>query len=73
MSWEKPRALFPPKLGLDLRSDRRQKFTSDPTIPKFSRLEFNLAKLRKGYSLIDLTLKWPRRSTVSSKPDRWSI
>ena len=72
MIWEKPRALFPPKLGLDLRSGRRQKFTSDPTILIISRLEFDLAKLRKRYFLNDIPLKWPCNSTVSSKPGRWS-
>ena len=47
MIWEKPGASLPQKLGLDLRSGRRQKFTSHPTILKISRLEFNLTKIAK--------------------------
>ena len=73
MSWGNPRTLFPLKLGSDFRSDKRKKFSSDLTILIISRLEFNLAKLPKEYSLIDITLKWTYNSTVSSKPDRWSI
>ena len=70
MIWEKPRAVFPPKLGLDLRSGGQQKFSSHPTVLKISRLEFKLAKLRKGYFLIDTTLKWLYNSTANYFPDR---
>ena len=67
---EKPHYQLPPKLGLDLRSDGRQKFTSHPTVLKISRLEFKLAKLRKGSSSTDTTLRWLYNSTANYFPDR---
>ena len=62
---------FPLESGLDLRSDRPQKFTCLIIISKTSRLKFSTAKLRKKYFSNGIPATWRYNSTAIPTQGHW--